>query len=90
MRALLRILVFCSLTIALRAPGADLIASGSAEVAGGRETAAGELVKIGSPRMRDCGIELQVMRAMLSRLTVGFIDCSARFTGILRSRNIMR
>jgi hypothetical protein len=41
-------------------PAADLIASGLADVASGRETVAGELVKIGSPRLRDCGVDVQV------------------------------
>ena len=41
-------------------PGADLIAAGVADAAAGRETIAGELVKIGSPRLRGCGIDVAV------------------------------
>jgi hypothetical protein len=41
-------------------PGAALIAQGVADVAAGRETIAGELVKIGSPRLQSCGITLAV------------------------------
>jgi hypothetical protein len=41
-------------------PGAALIAEGVADVAAGRETIAGELVKIGSPRLRSCGIDVAV------------------------------
>ena len=42
-------------------PGAEIIAEGLADVAAGRETIAGELVKIGSPRLRECGVELPVL-----------------------------
>jgi hypothetical protein len=41
-------------------PGADLVASGVADVLAGRETVAGELVKIGSHRLRDCGVPVAV------------------------------
>ena len=41
-------------------PGAELIAEGLRDVAAGRETVASELVKIGSPRLRECGIEIDV------------------------------
>lgn len=41
-------------------PGADLVANGLADVRAGRETVAGELVKIGSPRLRDCGVPVAV------------------------------
>ena len=41
-------------------PGAALIAEGVADVAAGRETIAGELVKIGSPRLQSCGIAIAV------------------------------
>jgi hypothetical protein len=41
-------------------PGADLVMAGLADVAAGRETPAGELVKIGSPRLRECGVEIRV------------------------------
>lgn len=41
-------------------PGADLISEGLADVVAGRETVAGELVKIGSPRLRDCGVTVGV------------------------------
>ena len=41
-------------------PGAELIAEGVADVVAGRETIAGELVKIGSPRLRSCGIDVAV------------------------------
>lgn len=43
-----------------RLPGAELIAQGLEDVAAGRETVAGELVKIGSPRLRDCGVDVAV------------------------------
>jgi len=41
-------------------PGADLVANGLLDVLAGRETVAGELVKIGSPRLRDCGVPVSV------------------------------
>ena len=41
-------------------PGADLMAEGLDDVAAGRESIAGELVKIGSPRLRECGVEVPV------------------------------
>jgi hypothetical protein len=41
-------------------PGADLIAQGLEDVAAGRESVAAELVKIGSPRLRDCGVAVAV------------------------------
>ena len=41
-------------------PGADLVADGLADVVSRRETVAGELVKIGSRRLRDCGVEVAV------------------------------
>ena len=41
-------------------PGADLVADGLADLVSGRETVAGELVKIGSPGLRDCGVEVPV------------------------------
>jgi hypothetical protein len=41
-------------------PGADLVADGLVDVAAGRETVAGELVKIGSWRLRACGLEVVV------------------------------
>ncbi|GEP44901.1 hypothetical protein [Brevifollis gellanilyticus] len=41
-------------------PGADLVSDGLADVAAGRETVAGELVKIGSPRLNDCGLSVIV------------------------------
>ncbi|MSU49202.1 MAG: hypothetical protein EXS37_08990 [Opitutus sp.] len=41
-------------------PGAELIAEGVADVVAGRETIAGELVKVGSPRLRSCGIDVPV------------------------------
>ena len=41
-------------------PGADLVAAGLADVLAGRGTVAGELVKIGSPRLRDCGVPVGV------------------------------
>ena len=43
-------------------PGAELVAEGLADVAAGRESVAGELVKLGSPRLRDCGVEIDVSR----------------------------
>jgi len=42
-------------------PGAELVTEGMVDVAAGRETIAGELVKIGSPRLRDCGVEVAVL-----------------------------
>jgi hypothetical protein len=44
-------------------PGADLVTEGLADVAAGRETIPGELVKIGSPRLRDCGVDVRVDEA---------------------------
>lgn len=41
-------------------PGAQLIAEGLEDVAAGRDTVAAELVKIGSPRLRDCGVSVAV------------------------------
>lgn len=41
-------------------PGAELIAEGLRDIAAGRETIASELVKLGSPRLRNCGIEITV------------------------------
>lgn len=41
-------------------PGADLIAGGLEDLAGGRETANALLVSIGAPRLRSLGIELPV------------------------------
>lgn len=41
-------------------PGAELITEGLRDVAAGRETVASEIVKIGSPRLRRCGIEVDV------------------------------
>ena len=43
-------------------PAADLIAAGLADIASGCETVAGELVKIGSPRLRDCGVDVHVSK----------------------------
>src|SRR3954462_7016359 len=43
-------------------PGAELIVEGLRDVAEGRETVAAELVKIGSPRLRDCGVDVAVSR----------------------------
>jgi hypothetical protein len=41
-------------------PGADLIAEGLEDLAKRRDTIAAELVKIGSPRLRDCGVNVEV------------------------------
>jgi hypothetical protein len=41
-------------------PGSELITQGLEDVAAGRESIAGELVKIGSPRLRDCGVHVPV------------------------------
>ena len=41
-------------------PGAELIFAGLDDVAAGRETVAGELVKIGSPRLRESGVNVEV------------------------------
>ncbi len=41
-------------------PGADLMIAGLDDVAAGRETVAGELVKIGSPRLRESGVNVDV------------------------------
>ena len=43
-------------------PGAELIVEGLRDVAQGHETVAAELVKIGSPRLRDCGVDVAVSR----------------------------
>ena len=43
-------------------PGAELVAAGLADVAAGRESVAGELVKLGSPRLRECGVDVAVSR----------------------------
>jgi hypothetical protein len=44
-------------------PGADLIQQGLADVAARRETIAGLLVQIGSPRLARCGIIVAVSAA---------------------------
>ena len=41
-------------------PGAEMIADGLRDIAEGRETISSELVKIGSYRLRRCGIEIDV------------------------------
>jgi hypothetical protein len=41
-------------------PGADLVVEGLGDLALGRETVAGELVKMGSRRLQDCGVVVQV------------------------------
>jgi hypothetical protein len=43
-----------------RLPGAELVRAGLADLADGRETVAAQLVRIGSPRLRACGIEVPV------------------------------
>ncbi len=48
------------ITLIADLPGAELIAEGLRDVAEGRETVASELVKIGSPRLRGCGIVVDV------------------------------
>jgi len=43
-------------------PGADLIRSGMRDIIEKRETIASELVKIGSPRLRECGLTINVSK----------------------------
>lgn len=43
-----------------RLPGSELILQGVEDVAAHRSTIAGELVKIGSPRLKACGIKVDV------------------------------
>lgn len=44
-------------------PGADLIREGFADLANGRESAAAFLVRIGSPKLRRCGVTAPVSDA---------------------------
>lgn len=43
-------------------PGAELIRSGMRDIVEKRETIASELVKIGSPRLRECGLTINVSK----------------------------
>ena len=43
-------------------PGAELIRSGMRDIVEKRETIASEIVKIGSPRLRECGLTINVSK----------------------------
>jgi hypothetical protein len=74
-------------------PGADLIRSGMRDIIEKRETIASELVKIGSPRLRECGLTINVSkedalvadRRLYSLLgDLHGLDAHARFNSLIR------
>lgn len=74
-------------------PGAELIRSGMRDIVEKRETIASELVKIGSPRLRECGLTINVSkedalvadRRLYSLLgDLHGLDAHARFNPLIR------
>lgn len=74
-------------------PGAELIRSGMRNIVENRETIASELVKIGSPRLRECGLTINVSkedalvadRRLYSLLgDLHGLDAHARFNSLIR------
>lgn len=74
-------------------PGAELIRSGMRDIVEKRETIASELVKIGSPRLRECGLTINVSkedalvadRRLYSLLgDLHGLDAHARFNSLIR------
>ncbi len=74
-------------------PGADLIRSGMRDIVEKRETIASEVVKIGSPRLRECGLTINVSkedalvadRRLYSLLgDLHGLDAHARFNSLIR------
>lgn len=74
-------------------PGAELIRSGMRDIVEKRETIASELVKIGSPRLRECGLTINISkedalvadRRLYSLLgDLHGLDAHARFNSLIR------
>lgn len=74
-------------------PGAELIRSGMRDIVEKRETIASELVKIGSPRLWECGLTINVSkedalvadRRLYSLLgDLHGLDAHARFNSLIR------